>query len=259
MVQYALHINRRAFFSAFASAVALQALRASTGLSATPRALDRWAQDVADLNRELAAEKISQLQWQDRIAALDTGVDLAELRRCLDFDRLTKAMEFPTLLAETVDPKFPSTIVVAGIERRWFVRFFGLRKGGAVIPHVHDNMVSAHLVMEGRFHARTFDRVKDLPDKKSVLLHAKLDRSIAPGEAITMSDDRDNGHWLVAERDRSFTFDVGVLSLSTSRTYGLTANEYSMIFVDPTGTPDANGLVRAPTMTFDACRAKFAA
>ena len=54
---------------------------------------------------------------------------------------------------------------VAGIERPWFIRFFGMRKGGAIIPHVHNNMVSSHLVIDGQFHARTFDRMVDLPDE----------------------------------------------------------------------------------------------
>ncbi len=251
-------IDRRSLFVTFAGAAALNAIYASGALATTPLALDRWAQNVADLNRDLAAALISLTEWQDRIAALDTGVNLAELRRYLDFDRLTKAMVFPTNLAETADPKFPATINVAGIERSWFIRFFGMRKGGAIIPHVHNNMVSAHLVIEGGFHARTFDRVQDLPEAKAVLLRPKLDRALAPGEAVTMSDDRDNGHWLIAEHDRSFTFDVGVLSLSKTRTYGLKANDYAMIFVDPTAKPQSNGLVRTSTMTFDACRAKFA-
>jgi hypothetical protein len=31
-----------------------------------------------------------------------------------------------------------------------------------------------------------------------------------------------------------------------------------MIFVDPTAKPDGQGLIRAKTMTFDECQAKFA-
>lgn len=251
-------LDRRTLFQALAGAAALNAIHASGALAATPRALDRWAQDVADLNRDLAAAKISLTDWQDRIATLDSGVNLGELRSYLDFDRLTKAMAFPTNLAETADPKFPATINVAGTERPWFIRFFGMRKGGAIIPHVHNNMVSAHLVIEGGFHARTFDRVQDLPQEKAVLLRPTLDGTIKPGHAITMSDDRDNSHWLIAEADRSFTFDVGVLNLSKTRAYGLKANDYNMIFVDPTAAADGQGLIHAKTMTFDECQAKFA-
>jgi len=227
----------------------------------TPSDLDTWARGLADLNRALAAGRIELTEWQDQIAVLDSGIDLASLHSYLDFDRLTAAMTFPEKLAQTADPKFPDRINVDGIERHWFIRFFGMRQGGAIIPHVHNNMVSAHLVMDGQFHGRTFDREADMQDPAGefVMLRPKLDDTLRAGQMITMSDDRDNCHWLVAEADRSFTFDVGVLALSKTRLYTLPANEYSMIFVDPTAeAQDGYGLVRAPVISFKECAAKFA-
>jgi hypothetical protein len=254
-------LDRRAFLGSLALTAGLAAVLESRALAATPASLDRWAQDLADLNRDLAAGKIKLTDWQDRIAALNTGVELAGLKRYLDFERLTAAMQFPSKLAQTADPALPKRINVEGIERPWFIRFFGMRKGGAVIPHVHNNMVSAHLVLDGRFHARTFDRMVDLPDAKgdAVMLRPARNETLAAGGIVTMSDDRENSHWLIAEEDRSFTFDVGVLALSKTRTYGLAANEYSMIFVDPTAAEDGYGLIRAPVLTFDQAVAKFAA
>lgn len=251
-------LDRRTFFSAFAGAAALHTILSSGALASPPADLNRWAQDVADLNRALAAGKLPLLAWQDQIATLNTGISLVALRSYLDFERLTAAMTFPSNLAETKDPKFPAAINVAGIERPWFIRFFGMRKGGAIIPHVHNNMVSSHLVIEGAFHARTFDRIQDLPAENAVMLKPALDATLKPGGIITMSDDKTNGHWLIAEQDRSFTFDVGLVDLSKTRTYALKANNYNMIFVDPTGTPNAKGLIRAKTLTFDECKAKFA-
>ena len=254
-------MNRRDFFGVFAAAAALSALAGSGALASTPVALDRWAQDLADLNRDLAAGKIALTDWQDRVAMLDAGVTIGDLKRYLDFDRLTKAMKFPSNLAQTADLHLPPTISVDGIERHWFIRFFGMKRGGAVVPHVHNNMVSAHLVVGGQFHARTFDRMMDLPDPHgdAVLLRPVRDETLGPGGMVTMSDDRENSHWLVAEADRSFTFDVGVLALSKTRAYALPANEYSMIFVDPTGEEDGYGLIRAPVITFEQSSAKFAA
>ncbi|NOT38923.1 MAG: hypothetical protein HOP13_00355 [Alphaproteobacteria bacterium] len=252
-------LTRRTFFEAFAGAAALHAIMASGALASPPADLNRWAQDVADLNRALAAGKIPLLGWQEQITALNTGVSLDALRRYLDFDRLTAAMTFPTNLAETKDPKFPQAVNIAGIERPWFLRFFGMRKGGAIIPHVHNNMVSSHLVMQGAFRTRTFDRVADLPAENAVLLKPTLDQTLSAGGMITMSDDRTNGHWLIAEADRSFTFDVGLVNLSKTRTYAMQANKYNMIFVDPTGKADGRGLVAAPVISFEGAVAKFAA
>src|SRR5262245_49667772 len=148
-------LDRRRFVQSFATAAALGTILRAQALSAAPASLERWAQDVADLNRALSMGNIALTDWQDRIALLHAGVELGELKRYLDFDRLTAAMSFPSKLAETADPELPKNINVDGIERRWFIRFFGMRKGGAVIPHVHNNMVSAHLVVDGQFRART--------------------------------------------------------------------------------------------------------
>ena len=249
-------LDRREFFQAFSSALALSAVLQAGSLAATPSDLSRLAQDVADFNRDLAAGRTTPLEWQGRIAALNTGVNLGDLKKYLDFDRLTAAMSFPTSLAETADPKFPLGINIKGIERRWFIRFFGMRKGGAIIPHIHNNMVSAHLVMQGTFHARTFDRVHDLAD--AAMLKPTRDELMREGGCVTMSDDRDNSHWLIAQEDRSFTFDVGVINISKTRTFGLQANDYNMIFVDPTTKPDSKGLITAPVITFDQCQSKFA-
>lgn len=254
--------NRRAFIGSFALAAAFAAVTRSGALASSPKSLDRWAQALADLNRDLAARRMTIVEWQDAIAALNTGIELAELRRYLDFDRLTKAMTFPSKLAETADPHLPTHINVDGIERPWFIRFFGMKKGGAIVPHVHNNMVSSHLVVDGQFHARTFDRMVDLPDETrgdTVLLRPARNETMGPGGVVTMSDDRENSHWLIAETDRSFTFDVGLIDIAKDRTYTLPANKYNMIFVDPTGEEDGYGLITAPVITFEEAAAKFAA
>lgn len=253
--------DRRQFVQSFAAIAALSMIAQSGALAATPASLDRWAKGLADLNRDLAAGRITLTEWQGKIAVLHAGVEIGELKRYLDFDKLTAAMTFPSKLAETADPHLPPHINVDGIERPWFIRFFGMRKGGAVIPHVHNNMVSAHLVVDGQFHARTFDRRADMPDAKgdAVLLRPSRDETLRAGGVVTMSDDHDNSHWLIAEADRSFTFDVGLVDLSKTRSYGLEANKHSMIFVDPTAEEDGYGLIRAPVITFEQSVAKFAA
>lgn len=250
--------SRRQFFHGFAISAAAMAILRSNALASPPAALDSWAQDVADLNRDLSRGAIGLLQWQDGIEGLAKSIDLKGLARYLDFDQLTATMEFPTRLAETADPKFPSRINIAGIERPWFIRFFGMRRDGAIIPHVHNNMVSSHLVMQGSFHARTFDRAGDNVKEGRVALRPRMDATLAAGGVISMSDDRDNGHWLVSNEDRSFTFDVGLVNISRTRAYDLKANKYNMIFVDPTGKPDSKGLIAAPILTFDECSARFA-
>ncbi|HXL99988.1 MAG TPA: hypothetical protein VN932_08660 [Rhizomicrobium sp.] len=250
--------NRRAILQDLALAVPLLAAWRTGALAAVPRtALDPWARKVVALNRALAAGEIGLLDWQDRIAALNASVPVGEIVRYLDIDKLAAHFTYPSKLAETADPHFPKTISTGGVARPWFLRVFAMREGGAVIPHAHNNMVSAHLVIHGNFHARTYDRVRDETD--AIAIRPAVNRLLSPGEIITMSDDRDNVHWLVAQSNRSMTFDIGMTHISRTRRYKIAANEYSMIYLDPTPAPGSDGLIVAPVLTFEQAAKKFAA
>src|SRR5262245_47489349 len=137
--------NRRDVLQALSTAVPLYMAWRTGALASDAPALDRWAQGVVDTNRALAAGELKLTQWQDRIQALHNTVEIAVVLKYLDVKALTAGFAYPDRLAQTVDPKFPKTVDIAGVERPWFIRIFAMRKGGAVIPHAHNNMVSAHL------------------------------------------------------------------------------------------------------------------
>ncbi|HTQ14981.1 MAG TPA: hypothetical protein VMH86_13985 [Rhizomicrobium sp.] len=259
--------TRRGVLRDLAIAVPLLAAWRTGALAATGRAaLDGWARKVVALNRGLAGGEMGLSYWQDSIAALNASVPVGEVLRYLDIDRLTAHFGYKTRLADTAEVHFPRRVETGGIARPWFMRVFAMREGGAVIPHAHNNMVSAHLVVRGNFHARTFDRIRDEPDPDgpdsngsgALVLRPSIDRLIGPGEIVTMSDDRDNSHWLVAQRSPSMTFDIGVVNISETRTYAIAANQYSMIYVDPTPKPQSDGLIHAPVLSFDAAAKRFA-
>lgn len=250
--------TRRTVLQDLALAVPLLAAWRTGAVAAVGRAaLDSWARKVVALNRSLAAGGIELSYWQDHIAALNASVPVDEVVRYLDIDALTQHFKYPDKLAETANLHFPARVNATGVARPWFLRVFAMREGGAVIPHCHNNMVSAHLVVRGNFHARTYDRIRD--EDRAIALRRSQDRLLSPGEIITMSDDRDNAHWLVAQRTPSMTFDIGVVNISKTRTYVTPANEYSMIYIDPAQKPESDGLIHAPVMTFDAAARKFAA
>jgi hypothetical protein len=222
-----------------------------------PAAMETWARNLVSLKDDLQSSRIGVLDWQTRVEALNRSVPLSDLHDWLDIDALTRDFRYPSLLADVADPVLPADIVGEAGMRGWFVRVFGMRRSGAIIPHVHNHMVSAHLVISGAFRARTHDRIRDLDD--AVLLRQTRDAELGPGEIISMSDRRDNQHWLLALEDRSMTFDVGILGIPASWNYGLPANRYNMIFVDPDRPPERDGTIVAPVLTFEQAQAKFAA
>jgi len=114
----------------------------------------------------------------------------------------------------------------------------------AVVPHGHQNMVSGHLVIHGGLRVRHFERVRDEP--AYMVLRPTIDRQSSPGASTTVSDERDNVHWLVATSKLAATFDVIVPGLDPRRPTRFTD------FVDPRGGESlGGGLIRAPRLGAD--------
>lgn len=248
-------MRRRDVLGTSAAALLLGTLaRTPAWAGGTPAELDAWARELVGLNEALRDGAIAATDWQDRVEVLNRGVEVAALVDYLDVEALTQRFTYESRLADTADPLLPPEI--AGARRRWFIRVFGMRRDGAVIPHVHNSMVSAHLVISGAFHTRTADRVADIED--AVVLRPTRDGVMGVGGVISMSDDRDNHHWMVAQEDRSMTFDVGVVGLPANSEHRHDANRYSMIFVDADRPPERDGNIVAPIMSFEACVAKYA-
>jgi hypothetical protein len=102
-------------------------------------------------------------------------------------------------------------------------------------------MVSGHLVIHGRFQVRHYERLGDEP--QHMIVRPTIDRESRPGMATTVSDDKDNVHWLTALSEIACTFDVIVPGLDPAR-----PTEF-MDFIDPLrAEPLGQGRLRAPRL-----------
>ena len=219
--------------------------------------MKRWLLQLHELCGDVKANRIQPLVWQAHMESLYNRISLEELLHFIDFQRLSADLHLPPDRAAIRQVRFPR---MAGIsERAPFGRkIFALRKGAAVVPHAHNNMVSAHLVLEGSFRVRTFQRRWDLETEPGFLmLEPAKDEIYGPGRLLTMSDEMDNIHWLVAVSSRAYTLDIPVVDLITSREYLNPANRYSMIFVDPTIGVGGQSPITAPIIGFEQAIAKF--
>jgi hypothetical protein len=252
-------VSRRAVMQGLVSLVVgrslLAHLAAAQALGGPARReVDRWIEELAGLCAGVRSHALSPEQWQERIAALYRRVELADVLRAIAFEKLIDGIAYPENMATVRNVTLSR---IAGLPARpaFGHKVFALKRGTAVIPHAHNNMVSAHLVLRGTFHVRTYHRRRDEPG--ALILEPSIDRSYGPGELLTMSDARDNVHWLVATSAHAFTFDVPVTDLEPGRIYPTPANTWSMIHVDPTGRPAADGTIRAPTLSFEEGIARF--
>ena len=106
--------------------------------------------------------------------------------------------------------KFPK---LTGLPARtvFIKKIFGMKKDRAIIPHGHSNMVSAHLILSGDMHLRHYDKIRI--ENKNMIIRPTIDKVIKVGESSTISDEKDNVHWFVANSETAFTFDVIMLNL----------------------------------------------
>jgi hypothetical protein len=197
-----------------------------------------------ELSHALARREIAPLAWQRGAAEVYDGIDVQELCRVADFDRV--AARLPLL------PRGTSAEAIRLLDGQAFTpKIFAMGKGRAIIPHGHVNMVSQHLVLKGEMRGRHYERVRDEPDH--LVLRPTIDRQFRAGDFSSISDQKDNVHWFVTTSDRAYTLDAIVDNLDPSRPF-----RFHIDFVDPErASVDSGGSVRMPRIELDECLRRY--
>lgn len=171
--------------------------------------VQQWLQEVSQLCRDLKMERLRPRQWQEHIDRLHRRLGVADLLNLVDFDNQVRHFHYPDLGVITADPALPR---LQGAERYPFVaRIFGMQRDRAIIPHGHKNMVSCHRVLKGEFELRQYDRLEDRAD--ALLIRQTVEEKATVGSFSSISEEKDNVHWLIARSPRAFTFDILVTDL----------------------------------------------
>lgn len=255
-------ISRRTFFQGSALQIASYALLRAAWSSAavSPRIqpnVERWLKTLYQLCGDLRKNGLTPLEWQSAMERLYATIELKELVASIDLEKLMRGAVLPEDRAEVRNMRFPE---VEGLPARkgFSHKVFALKRGCAIAPHAHNNMVSAHLVLAGSFHVRTYHRHLHLETEPGYLtIEPSLDSRFEAGRLLTMSDIRDNVHWLVAASERAFTLDVPVVDLDPEKRYPTPANRYGMIYIDPLGEKIGANLVRAKVLDFERAMARY--
>jgi hypothetical protein len=197
----------------------------------------RWLAGVNQLGLDLKGEKIDQQAWQKQIEELLVKVEMSELLKLLDFDKLTAKVNFADKGERSLRFSFPKVEGVPS-ELSFGKQIFALKKGRAVVPHGHNNMATAFIILQGEFQGRHYDRKQDEPGY--MLIKPTIDRKFQPGECSTVSDYKDNVHWFTALSPTGFIFNLHLLDVRPQ-----TKLETGRVYVDPEGEKLAGGLIRA--------------
>lgn len=176
---------------------------------------DHWLKDLHTMCSDLKTNSITPIEWQKRIDDFHKKLPLEDLIKIIDFEKSIEKFEYPDLGVVVTDPILPK---VEGVSENYsFIgRIFGMQKDRAIIPHGHKNMTSCHRVLQGEFLLKQYDRLKDEGDY--MFIKQTLEETGKQGSFSSISDDKNNIHWLVANTDRAYTFDVIVVGLNEKPT-----------------------------------------
>jgi hypothetical protein len=197
----------------------------------------KWVADVNQLGLDLKGQKLEQLAWQKKIEELLVQVDLADLLKLIDFDRLAAGAKLTDRGERSLRFSFPK---VEGLptELCFGKQIFALKKGCSVVPHGHNNMATAFLILKGDLRGRHYDRIQDEPGY--MLIRPTIDRQFSTGECSTVSDYKDNVHWFQALTEPAFIFNMHMLDVHPGSKL-----QTGRVYVDPAGEKLDGGVIRA--------------
>jgi hypothetical protein len=200
----------------------------------------KWLKDLNELSHDVKGKKFSQLDWQKKVDSLFEHVDLAEALQFLDFDKLTANLKFRDQGELSLKPKLPQveglpTSLVFGHQ------VFALTKDRSVVPHGHNNMATAFLILKGTFRGRHYDRLED--DGQFMIIRPTLDRAFTAGEHSTVSDYKDNVHWFTATSDQAFIFNIHIMNVDPD------IKNTGRVYLDPNGEKLSDNRIRAKRVT----------
>ena len=195
----------------------------------------KWLADLHQLSVDLRGEKMKQVEWQAKVEKLFDQAELADLMKFIDFEKLTKNIKFRDHGEISMRPKFPE---VEGLPTKLVFghQVFALKKDRSVVPHGHDNMATAFLILKGDFRGRHYDRLED--EDKHIIVKPTIDKQFTVGGFSTVSDHKDNVHWFKATSETGFIFNIHVLNVVKGRRSG-------RVYMDPNGEKLSGGRIRA--------------
>lgn len=244
-------IDRRSAMAGGLTALSFALLGCEVSAAKPPRrmAARDWIERQGELARALKNGQIAPLQWMADAERLAGEIEVAELMA-----EVNKAQVTQQALLPTNDPRKSSIrfLDAEGAPRKlgYGAALFAFEPHNVITPHGHRHMVSSHLVVEGSFRVRNFDRLED--EEGAMIIRPTRDYIAATGQLSAMTPDLDNIHWFVPSGGTAMTFDVIISGIDPGEA------DYDIEAIDPLGgTMLADGTIRAPKIGFELASDKY--
>lgn len=211
-------------------ALGLATLAATLPLTSVPgqelsgsEPMAEWLRKLHANASALSGRQISSLQWQEAMDQIYAGTPLEALRSRLAFNALRRQIieRIPADRGELfhrvmLPGSDQSGAVGAEPPRMLITKVAYIRKGRSIPPHGHSNMASAFLCISGEFAVKQYDKLED--GAEHLILRQTMDESRAGvGSWSSISDYRNNVHWLTAKTDDCFLFTSKLIAIEPER------------------------------------------
>jgi hypothetical protein len=209
----------------------------------------KWLAELEELGQDVKHQKLRQVEWQEKIEELFAQINLPDLIKFIDFDRLAAGAKLVDNGARSIRFQFPE---VDGLPKKLVFgkQIFGLKKGRSVIPHGHNNMATAFLVLKGDLRGRHYDRLEDAKDH--FIIKPTIDRKFQPADFSTVSDYKDNVHWFEVITETAYIFNIHVLNIRPGSKLPT-----GRVYLNPNGEKLKGGLIRAPRIGYKQAQKLF--
>jgi hypothetical protein len=203
----------------------------------------KWLVDVNQLSVDMKGQKLPELDWQKKVEDLFAKVELNDVLKLIDFDKLMAGTKYIDNGALSLRFNFPQ---VEGVPKQLVFgkQIFALKKDRSVVPHGHNNMATAFLILKGDLQGKHYDRMED--QKEHIVIKPTIDRKFSPGECSTVSDYKDNVHWFKAITEPAFIFNLHVMGIRPGA-----SEPTGRIYLDPQGEQLAGGLIKARRIGYE--------
>lgn len=206
--------------------------------------IEQWRIALEAIARDFRSDSLPLAQWHAAIEELNRRVPMEDLLKLVEFENVQ-----PRLLALGEGEHFEKLFLpsVSNVGRPFSSSIFGVSAGAQVPPHAHNNQVTAHMLVRGQLHTRTFERLHDV--EGAITVKPKRDELLGVGTTVTMSSERENVHWFTAQKEPAFSFQISAGTPRSLSSHHVNQEEPGgRVYLDLRGKPESDGTIVAPVI-----------
>ena len=203
--------------------------------------------------------KISAEGFRKSLEFFYQRIDIDELKRLIDFEKIKKNLEFSDksrykinyftnhrLHNSKLEYFTPMGHLFSHLEPYELKCFLVILPAGEVIaPHAHQRIVSGFLCLEGAVNIRHYNHKVTVNDH--LVIEKTIDTTLEPGKFTTNSEITNNIHWMHGQTKTSISFQMHLLNIPNPPSEPTALCK--MIFVNPTVMLNHDGTINAPIIS----------